>query len=277
MKIAAVIIGQHEEVLIGRMLESVKDLDAIYFTYTGDPDQPDGTLDIVRKYTQNISYFRWCDDFAAARNAAKAAVPPDIDWCLSIDCDEILQDVSAVREAAALGEKMHALSVDTKQITEGRPNEWFWFPRLYKNVPQVQWESPIHNVLTVPSEKLGDVRITVGYSPAHNLDPERSFRILKKDVETRFHPRSMFYLGREYWYRKDFQNTVIMLGKYVQNSQFLAEKAEAFLTMSRAYWAMGMPDDARDACVQGLICNANFKEAILIMADLGGKGSGNPK
>ena len=116
MKIAAVIIGQHEEELIGRMLESVKDLDAIFFTYTGDPNEPDGTLDIVRKYTDKISYFRWCDDFAAARNAAKAQVPPEYEWCLSIDCDEILQDVSAVREAVALGAARNAFSIDTKLI-----------------------------------------------------------------------------------------------------------------------------------------------------------------
>lgn len=277
MKIGAVIIGQHEEALIGRMLESVKGLDGIYFTYTGDTEKPDGTLEIVKKFTQNISYFRWCDDFSAARNAAKRAVPPDVDWLLSIDCDEILQDVAAVREAVALAEQRQAKSVDCRLITENQDGHWFWFPRLYKNVPDVQWESPIHNVLNVPSEKVGNVRITVGYSPAHNTDPDRAFRILKKDVETRFHPRSMYYLGREYWYRKDFENTVITLGKYVQVSGFLAEKADAFLIMARSYWAMGMPDDARDACVQALICNANFKEAILFMAILAGKGSKNPR
>ena len=36
-----------------------------------------------------------------------------------------------------------------------------------------------------------------------------------------------------------------MFGRYVQQSRFLAEKAEAFLTMARAYWELRMPDDAR--------------------------------
>ena len=122
---------------------------------------------------------------------------------------------------------------------------------------------------------MGDVRITVGYSPAHALDPDRSFRILQKSVKKRFHPRAMYYLGREYWYRNDYKNAVIMLGKYVQVSTHMAEKADAFLIMSKSYFAMGMGDDARDACVQALIINSNFKEAILQMAQVSGDGRGN--
>ncbi len=55
---------------------------------------------------------------------------------------------------------------------------------------------------------------------------------------------------------------MVELGKYVQRSEFLAEKADAFLIMSRCYWLMKMGDDARDACVQALIINPHFREAV---------------
>lgn len=274
MTIGAVIIGQHEEALLPRCLDSLKGLDEIAFCYTGDMNQPDGTLDIVKKYTDNISYFRWNDRFCDARNAAKSHAKSE--WLLSIDCDEVLQDVTAVKEAVALAEQRRALAVDVKLIAEDN-GQWFYYPRLFKNTQQVFWEGAAHNTLSIMGERLGNPRITVGYSPAHLTDPDRTFRILKKEVETRFHPRSMFYLGREYWYRQDYENCVIMMGKYVQVSNFLSEKAEAFLTMAQCYWAMKMPNDARDACVQALIINANFKEALLFMSTLAGDGSGNFK
>jgi beta-lactamase class D len=47
--------------------------------------------------------------------------------------------------------------------------------------------------------------------------------------------------------------------------------------MALAYRKMGLLDDARDACAQALIINSTFKEAILLMAELAGRGSGNDK
>lgn len=270
MKISAVLITKNEEELLGRCLESVKELDEIIICDTGSTD---GTLEVAKKYTDKIFFYQWDDSFCRARNSAKSHATGD--WILSVDADEMVHDIGAVREAVALAEARNALAVDVKMIAENN-GQWFWFPRLFKNDPRVWWEGNIHNHISVLGEKLGTVRITHGYSPAHQNDPDRAFRILKKDVEEKGGPREMFYLGREYWYRGDYENCCKTLGKYVQVSKYLAEKAEAFLVMSRAYWASKMPDDARDACVQALIINPHFKEAILHMATLAGKGSGNP-
>jgi hypothetical protein len=66
-----------------------------------------------------------------------------------------------------------------------------------------------------------------------------------------------------------------MLGKYVQISTFPAEKADAFLIMARSYWEMKMPEDAKDACIQAIKINPNFKEACKFMADLMRKDTSN--
>jgi glycosyltransferase involved in cell wall biosynthesis len=272
MRIAAVLIVKNEEVLLSRCLSSLKGLDEIIICDTGSTDK---TVEIAKQYTDKVyTDFTWCDDYAKARNHAKSKATGD--WIISVDADEILNDVSAVKEAVALAEARHALAVDCKLTAEDN-GQFFWYPRLFKNCPQVFWEGAIHNTVSVIGEKLGNVRITVGYSPAHRNDPDRSFRILKKDVEEHYHPRAMFYLGREYWYRRDYENCVIMMGKYVQVSTFMSEKADAFLIMSRAYFNMGMGDDARDACVQALIINPNYKEAVLFMAEIAGDGRGNER
>jgi glycosyltransferase involved in cell wall biosynthesis len=270
--ISAVLIVKNEEALLPRCLESLKGLDSIVIVDTGSTDK---TIEIAKQYTDQVyTDFTWCDNFAAARNHAKSKCKSD--WILSVDADEILHDVGAVKEAVAIAESRKDLAVDVKLIAENQ-DQWFLFPRLFKNCEQVWWEGAVHNTLSIVGSSIGNVTITVGFSPAHKNDPDRAFRILKKEAAARPTPRILYYLGREYSYRNEYENCVVTLGKYVQVSNFLAEKADAFLVMSQAYWNMKMPNDARDACVQALIINANFKEAILFMARLAGDGAGNER
>lgn len=272
-KISAVLIVKNEEVLLPRCLDSLKGVDEIIIADTGSTDN---TIEIAKRYTDKIyTDFVWCDNYAKARNHAKSKATGD--WILSIDADEILHDVSKLREAVELAEQKGVLAVNCMLIAEDNGQRTS-FPRLFKNVPEVWWEGAIHNHISVLGETIGGVRITFGYSPAHYDDPTRTFRILKKEVDSRPDAvREMFYLGREYWYKQDYSECVKTLGNYVQRSRFLAEKAEAYFTMAQAYFAMGMGEDARDACLQALKINSNFKEAAGYMAKLAGEGSGNER
>ena len=262
--IAAVLIVKNESEVLDRCLSSVKGVDEIIICDTGSEDN---TIEIAKKYTDKVyTDFKWNDRFCDARNHAKAKTT--CDWILSIDADEYLHDFSKVQEAVKLAEEAKALAVDITLVAEDNGQEHF-FPRLFKNMPQVWWEGAVHNHLSVIGERLGDVRITFGYSPAHHKDPDRAFRILSKEVNTRPDAvRETFYLGREYWYRQEFDKCLIEMGKYVQKSRYLAEKADAFLIMGRCYWALKMGDDARDATVQALIINPEFKEAITFMSEI---------
>jgi len=263
MTIGACLIVKNERELLPRCLESLKGLDAIFIADTGSIDD---TVEVAKKYTPNVyTEYKWEDSFCKARNFIREKATTD--WILSIDADEILHDVGAVKEVVALAKAKGSVAVDCKLIAEDN-GQFFMFPRLFKNSPQCWWNGNIHNHLSVLGDSIGDVRITHTYSPAHALDPDRAIRILEKEVAERGEPREMFYLGREYYYRGQYDKTVIVLGKYVQLSKFLSEKADAFLIMARSYWEMHLGDDARDACAQALIINANFKEAILFMATL---------
>lgn len=271
MRVSVVMIVKNEAAVLGRCLDSVKDADEIVICDTGSTD---GTLDVARQYTDKVfSDYVWEDHFANARNHAKSKATGD--WILSIDADEYLTcPFSAVREAAAKG----FMAVNVKMTAETGPTSIFWFPRLFRRSENVWWEGAVHNHLSVIGEDVGAVTITFGYSPAHAHDPLRSMRILEKAVAD--NPdcvRERFYLGREYFYRGMYDKALPMLGRYVQQSRFLPEKAEAFLTMARAYWELHMPDDARDALAQALIIDPNWTEACLFMATLAGEGTGNPR
>lgn len=273
-KIACLIICKNEEALIGRALESVKWCDA---TFVADTGSVDSTVSIARQYTPHVLLgCIWPDDFSFCQNwlieqvrAHEKLTGEKYDFFLSLDSDEILlSDEKTVREAVELAKDV----VRVKMVAEGSLPNTFGFGRLFRNTPEIYWCQPIHKHLNVPGEgePVGNVSIMYGYSPAHLNDPDRSLRMLEKTVEDEGKDscRNLYYLGREYWYKQRYKECTATLGRYVQVSYWDAEKSEAFLIMSQSYSAQGLDEDARDACLQAIKINPEFKEAIEWMASI---------
>jgi len=260
--ISAVLIVKNEEAMLARCLESVKDADEIIICDTGSTDN---TIEIAKKYTDKVyTDFVWCDDYAKARNHAKSKATGD--WILSIDADEVLHDFNEVRRVVELGQD----AIRVTMVGESRSDLEFPFARLFRNCPEIYWCEPVHNHLSLPGEgeRIGDVRITFGWSPAHANDPDRALRMLEKAVKDDPTPRRLYYLGREYWYKRDFEKCIKTLGRHVQIDRWDSQRADGFLIMSQALSAMGLDDDARDACAQAIILNPHFKEAVEWMANI---------
>lgn len=259
MKISAVLIVKNEEAMLARCLESVKDADEIIVCDTGSTDN---TVEIAKQFTDKVyTDFIWNDSFADARNHAKSKATGD--WILSIDADEFCHDFSKVREAVKKGGSAWDVT-----LIAGANGQEHLFPRLFRNSPDIWWAGAIHNHLNISADGKCDVQITYNHSPAHLGDPHRALRILEKECQRNDVVRELYYLGREYLYYKRYEECVKTLGKYVQKAYFLPEKADAFLLMSQAYWQLQDGDSARDACLQAININANFKEAILWMGSI---------
>ena len=278
--ISAVLIVKNEEVLLARCLESVKEADEIIICDTGSTDS---TIEIAKKYTDKIyTDFTWCDSFEKARNHAKSKATKD--WILSVDADEVCHDFLKVREAIELAKDCVGVHLHGEH---GKAT--FRCPRLFRNTPDIRWFGAIHNHIGVTPEGdakgmnvsgegefVGNVEITYGYSPAHEKDPGRSLRILEREAQDPTKVREMYYLGRELWYKGRYLEATKWFGKHVLATNFTAEKADSFLTMSRCYSTLGMDDDARDACAQAIILNPYFKEAVLFMAAISKDGNSAP-
>ena len=79
-------IVRDEEDVLGRCLESVKDLaDEIIIVDTGSSDR---TKEIAAYYTDRIYDFEWCDDFSAARNFAFSKGTKD--FLMWLDADDVI-------------------------------------------------------------------------------------------------------------------------------------------------------------------------------------------
>lgn len=67
-----------------------------------DTGSTDKTVEIAKKYTDNVYSFTWCDDFSAARNYSISKASND--WILVIDCDEYLENVNLEKIQFAMEE-----------------------------------------------------------------------------------------------------------------------------------------------------------------------------
>jgi glycosyltransferase involved in cell wall biosynthesis len=87
LQISFIAIVKNEAENLSRCLASVKPyVDELIIVDTGSTDD---TIAIAQQYNAKVSHFKWCDDFAAARNFAIAQAKGQ--WILTLDADEELQ------------------------------------------------------------------------------------------------------------------------------------------------------------------------------------------
>lgn len=259
MKISALLIVKNEEEIVAAALESVKDADEIVVVDTGSTDR---TVDIASQFTDRIFYFQWVDDFAAARNYAIEKATGD--WCYSIDADHVLlSSMETVREAAEKAEAAGHKSALVK--SKSGETHVHWREVLFKRAPEVRWKGAVHECLLPASRFKTDVEREIGYSKNHYADPDRNLRILWNSERT---PRNMFYLGREYYEKKKYDESIKWLEEYLKHGKWIPEVGEACLTIAKCYWFTNRGDLARQACLSAIKANPDFKEALMFMATL---------
>jgi len=268
MKLSAVLIVKNENKVLERCLESVKEADEIIICDTGSTD---GTIKIAKKYTDKIfTDYKWDDHFANARNHAKSKATGD--WILSIDADEFLEE-DGIRKVKEVISKTKKNVINVEMWANKKNCKEFVFPRIFKNIPEIKWEGRIHNYLNTVDSSMSDIKITYTYSPAHQADPNRSLRMLIQAVKEEGNKsrRNVYYLGREYYFKKLYELASYWLELYVnERANWNPEKADAYYLLGLTYFNLRIIDKAKDNALQSIKLNPNFKAPLQLMADLSG-------
>lgn len=89
LKIAVYAISKNEAKHVARFCKAAKDADLIVIADTGSTDRTVALAQKAGAIVHNVLISPW--RFDMARNAALALVPGDVDVCVSMDLDEILQ------------------------------------------------------------------------------------------------------------------------------------------------------------------------------------------
>ncbi len=148
----AMIVKNEEEFLEG-CLQSVQGIaDEIIIVDTGSSDK---TIEIAKKFTNNIFHFEWIDDFAAARNEAIKHCTGD--WIFYLDADERLnvsnqnafinfikeipQNIGGVN---CIIESRHYKLDDDTEVHRGG------YPRLFRNLgfPKIEFRGRVHEQIS---------------------------------------------------------------------------------------------------------------------------------
>lgn len=257
-RISAVLIVKNEEKMLKACLESLAGVDEIVVCDTGSTDR---TIDIATPYADTLVHFEWCDDFSAARNYAKSHATGS--WVLSIDADETLEEGGVDKIRDAVKDAGHLVSFAVRLVAQGSGHQ-HWVPRLFRK--EIDWVGRVHELPAVTAQMGVDTSIEYGYSPAHEQDPDRVLRILT-DIDDPS-PRDLYYLAREFYYRGQWDDAITTLDGYMPVAAWMPERADAWLMLARCLWNLNRGDDARTACSQAIVNNANFSEALKFMAEM---------
>ena len=161
-KVALVMIARNEAPRIVRALASATN--CVVELVVLDTRSTDATVALARSAGARVHHFKWCDDFAAARNAALALA--DADWNIVVDADEWIAEAGVELLALRHTKPDFAgtLRVDSQFDTPiGTSIAPSWLPRV---LPRgVRYEGHVHEqpVHALPVRRLATVLAHDGY------------------------------------------------------------------------------------------------------------------
>lgn len=234
MKIAVYTITKNEERFIKRWADSCVEAD---FRLIVDTGSTDATVEEARRNgceVASICINPW--RFDDARNASLALVPTDIDFCIALDADEILQ--SGWREA-----------LERIPLNVTRPRYkyvWSWNSDGVEGLTysgdkiharkNYRWVHPVHEVLTCTAQEVQSFchGLEIHHHPDSSKSRSQYLPLLELAVRERpGDDRNQFYLGREYMFNGQNENAERHLLRHLELSTWDAERATAMRYLSR--------------------------------------------
>ena len=238
MKIAVYAISKNEEQFVSRFCKSANLADYVVIADTGSTD---GTMEAARQagaIVHSICVKPW--RFDIARDAALALVPADVDVCISLDLDEILED----------GWRDEIENVWKPETTRLRYKfDWgcgisFYYEKIHHRFGY-HWHHPCHEY-PVPDKRTHEVWAnTDKLLVSHHPDPTKSrgqyldLLQLAVDEDPRC-PRNAFYYARELTFYGKWLEAVHALNKYLEmpEASWPNERCYAMRLLGKAYDAL---------------------------------------
>jgi len=263
MKIAVYTIALNEEKHVERWYESCKDADYLLIADTGSTDK---TIEIARNlgikvYSIYVLPFRFDD----ARNASLALLPKDIDYCIALDLDEELTPGwrNALEKLDPTIDRPSYRRIEAFNPDGSANLEFDGFKIHRRN--NVRWHYPIHEVpywYAEGEEVKGRVE---GLEIHHRKDESKSraqyLGMLEQAVKENADARNLYYLGREYYYYKRYDEAAKVLKSYLTLSIFPEERSAACRTIAHCE-----KDKAEDWLMKGTEEHPN-RESVLALAN----------
>lgn len=261
MKIAVYTIAKNEEQFVASWHESAKEADYLLIADTGSTDNTVGLARSLGINVVSITVSPW--RFDDARNASLHLLPADIDICIALDMDEVL--VPGWRDEL---EKINPETTRPRyQYTwswtaEGTPGLQYGGDKIHKR-HGYRWKHPVHEVIT--TDRSEEVQEWVGLEIHHHPDNSKSrgqyFPLLELSAkEDPTDDRNAFYLGREYFFYKRYEEAAAELKRHLSLPKAVWPPERA---ASMRYIAKCEPDNAREWLEKAIYEAPGRREALV--------------
>jgi tetratricopeptide (TPR) repeat protein len=248
--VAVYAISKNEERHVERFLAHCAEADVVVVADTGSDDGTVAALQAGGATVHQILISPW--RFDDARNAALALVPADIDVCISLDLDELLQP--GWREALVCAWIPGTTRLRYKFIAswtkDGQPGTVFMNERVHAR-RGYRWRMPIHELVTWCGEGMESIATSEEFCAEHHPDQSKSRgnylpMLQRSAAEEPNDPRVAHYLGREYYFWRDYASAVLELQRSLELPQAIwrPQRAEACRLIGKCHDAQGNAAEA---------------------------------
>jgi len=247
-KICVYAISKNEAHFVERFCQSAQDADMILIADTGSTD---GLPEEAAKHgaiVHHISISPW--RFDLARNAALALVPGDMDICISLDIDEVLQP--GWREAIEAVWKV-GVTTRLRYMFDWGCGIKFYYEKIHAKHGYM-WHHPCHEY-PIPDGRITEVWAQTDFLVAvHMPDPTKSrgqyLDLLELSVnEDPACPRNAFYYARELSFHFQWWQSIEACKRYLQlpRATWSNERCYAYRVVGRCYNELNNAPEAERA------------------------------
>jgi tetratricopeptide (TPR) repeat protein len=244
LKIAVYAICKNEEQFVDRFCDSAKDADLILIADTGSTDGTIARAIQNGALVHDICVSPW--RFDKARDTALALLPRDIDVCISLDLDEVLET----------GWREEIERVWQENTTRLRYKfDWgcgisFFYEKIHHR-NGYHWHHPVHEYPR-PDGRITEIyahtdMLLVRHLPDNTKSRGQYMPLLELAVKEDVHcPRNAFYHARELTFYARWQEAIVALNKYLAmpEANWQNERCYAMRLLGKCYDELGQSVEA---------------------------------
>lgn len=265
MTLSVCLIVKDEEKVLKRCLTCVKMFaDEIVIVDTGSADN---TVQIAREFTDKVFFFKWRDDFSAARNFAFDMATCEL--LMWLDADDVITHENCAKINALkneFGDCDMAVLPYVAAFDGDEPTFVYGRERIFRRDGGYRFSGEVHEAV--------DCRGKILYSDAaiyhkkeNENEPLRNLRIFQKKISSGkpLEPREKFYYGRELLFNKMYNEAVAVLKDYLNGDGWYVNRAEACVNLYQAYMSLGEEQNALGALLQSFaICPPDSRVCCML-------------
>ena len=265
MKIAVYSIAKNEAKHVERWAQSASEADVLVILDTGSEDK---TVSIARSLgitTVSKQYEQF--EFHKARNDAMDAIPEDVDYCISMDMDEVL--LPGWREELEKTIKEHPLATQFRytfinsRLPNGEPLQT-WDRSCVHTRRGARWRWPIHEILETNPQILVRTNLLMEHKQDKSKSRTQYIQMLKQaTLDMPEDPRMSFYYGRELWYERRLEEAATELIRSLTLNGWSYERSSSMCIIADC-----IPPDAEMWLLRACAETPDRREPFVDLADL---------